>query len=106
MLVGPPGSGLALLKPVALALRLDDVGAVGEPVERRAGEAFGAEDPCPGSEAQIPRDDQARALVTAVGYKPKAVSEIRTLALTASLQMYRPAGGAQYASVQVKRQFR
>ena len=34
-----------------------------EPVERRPGEALGAEDLCPGLEGQIAGHDQARALV-------------------------------------------
>ena len=61
--LGAPGSSLGVLEPVALALGLDDVAAVSEPVEGRPGEALGAEDFCPGLEGQIARDDQARALI-------------------------------------------
>jgi hypothetical protein len=61
--LGSSRSGPGILEPVALALGLDDVAAVVEPVKRRPGEALGAEDLCPGLEGEIARDDQARALV-------------------------------------------
>jgi hypothetical protein len=51
------------VEPVAVASGFDDVAAVGEPVEGRAGESFGAEDFGPGLERQVGRDDHRGAFI-------------------------------------------
>ena len=53
----------ALVEPVALAVHLEDVDMVGEPVEQRAGEAFGAEHLGPFVERQVGGDHDRAALV-------------------------------------------
>ena len=52
-----------VLEPVAFALGLQDVAAMGEAVERRAGQALAPEYLGPILERQIGRDDQAVAFV-------------------------------------------
>jgi hypothetical protein len=61
--VRPPTSPLGVLEPVALALGLQNVAAVREPVQRRACEPFAAENVGPVLEGQVGRDDQAVAFV-------------------------------------------
>ena len=51
------------MEPIALALGLQNVAAVGEPVQRYAGEPFTAENLGPVLEGQVRRDDQAVAFV-------------------------------------------
>ena len=51
------------MEAVAFALGLEDVAAVGEPVERGAGQAFAAEDLGPVLERQVRRHDQAVPLI-------------------------------------------
>jgi hypothetical protein len=50
---GLPPPALGLLEPVAVAVQFQDMDVVGETVEQRAGEAFGAEDGGPLLERQI-----------------------------------------------------
>jgi hypothetical protein len=57
--------GLGVTQAVALSLGLDDLAAVREPVEGRAGEALRSEHLGPGREGQVGGDDQAAALVGA-----------------------------------------
>ena len=68
--MGPPpfGSGNlrrlpAALEPVALAVHLQDMDVVGEPVQQRAGEAFRTEHPGPLIEGQVGGDQDGPALV-------------------------------------------
>ena len=44
---------LAVLEPIAVAVQLQDVDVMGQPIEQRAGESFGAEDLGPFIEGQI-----------------------------------------------------
>ncbi len=53
----------ARLQAVALAVHLEDVDVVGQPVEQRAGEPFGAEDARPLVERQVAGDQDRAALV-------------------------------------------
>ena len=53
-----------LLEPVAVAIHLEDVDVVCEPVEQRAGEPLGAEDRRPVLEGKIGRHDDRAPLVT------------------------------------------
>ena len=53
----------AALEPVALAVHLQDMDAVGEPVQQRAGEAFRTEHPGPLIEGQVGGDQDGPALV-------------------------------------------
>jgi hypothetical protein len=59
-------STLALFEPVAVAVHLEDVDVVGEPVEQGAGQALGGEDPGPLVERQVAGDD-GRASLIALG---------------------------------------
>ena len=54
---------LALLEAVAVAVHLEDVDVVGEPVEQSAGQALGGEHAGPLIEGQIAGDDGGAALV-------------------------------------------
>ena len=54
---------LARLEPIALAVHLEDVDVVREPVEERAGEPFGAEDARPLIERQVAGDQDRAPLV-------------------------------------------
>ena len=56
------------LSTVALAVHLQDVDVVGEPVEQRAGEAFRAEDLRPLVEGEIGGDHDRAPLVTLAEY--------------------------------------
>jgi hypothetical protein len=58
----PPA--LELLEPVTVAVQFQDMDVVGETVEQRAGEAFGAEDGCPFLERQVGGDQHRTTLVT------------------------------------------
>ena len=51
-------------EPVAVAVHLEDVDVVGQPVEQRAGQALGAEHGCPLVERQVAGDDGGAALVS------------------------------------------
>ena len=63
LLSGLLASFLRILKPIALAVGLEDVNAVGQAVEQRAGQPFAAHHLRPLLEGQIGRDDQAVAFV-------------------------------------------
>src|SRR3712207_2340467 len=52
------------LQAIALAVHLENVDVVGEPVEQRAGQPFGAEDARPLVERQVAGDQDRAALVT------------------------------------------
>jgi len=56
-------ASLALLEAVAVAVHLEDVDVVGEPVEQSAGQALGGEHAGPLVEGQIAGDDGGTALV-------------------------------------------
>ena len=56
-------STLALFEPVAVAVHLEDVDVVGEPVEQGTGKALGGEDAGPLVERQVRCDDGGAALV-------------------------------------------
>ena len=56
-------STLALFEPVAVAVHLEDVDVVGEPVEQRAGQPLGGEHAGPLVERQVAGDDGGAALV-------------------------------------------
>lgn len=56
-------SAFGILEPVAFALGLEDVAAMGQPVEGGAGQAFAAQDFGPVLERQIRRHDKTAALV-------------------------------------------
>lgn len=56
-----PPRPCGIVEPVALAHRLQNMAAVGEPVERRPGEPFASENPGPVLEGKVLRDDQAVA---------------------------------------------
>ena len=61
-----PGAALTLLalfQPVAIAVHLQDVDMVGEPVEQCAGEPFGGEHAGPFIERQVAGDDGRTALI-------------------------------------------
>ena len=53
--VGGAAFAAALLEPEAVAVHLQDVDVVGEPVEQGSGEPFGAEDFGPLVEGQVAR---------------------------------------------------
>jgi hypothetical protein len=55
----------ALFETIAVAIHLEDVHVMGEPVEQGAGEPFGAEDLGPFLEGQV-RGDQGRAALVAL----------------------------------------
>src|SRR5271155_1137899 len=55
---------LALFEPVAVAVHFEDVDVMGQAVEQRAGEPFGAEHAGPLVERQIAGDEGGAALVT------------------------------------------
>ena len=58
------GAGLlAVFEAVAVAVELEDVDVMGQPVEPRAGEAFGAEDLGPFVEGEIRGHERGRLLV-------------------------------------------
>jgi hypothetical protein len=61
--VRPSSSPLGVLQTVALALRLQNVAAVREPVQRRSREPFAAQDFGPVLEGQVRCHDQAVAFV-------------------------------------------
>ena len=61
--VGGGFSRAALGEPVAVAIHLEDGDMVGQPVEQRAGEAFGAEGLGPFVEGQVAGDQGSAALV-------------------------------------------
>jgi hypothetical protein len=54
---------LVRLELIALAVHLEDVNVMREPVEERAGEPFGAEDARPLIERQVARDQDRAPLV-------------------------------------------
>ena len=56
-------TSLALLEPVAVAVHLEDMVMVGQPVEESAGQALGGEHAGPLVEGQISGDDGGTALV-------------------------------------------
>jgi len=58
--VGGAALAAALLEPEAVAVHLQDVNVVAEPIERGSCEAFGSEDFGPFLEGQV-RGDEARA---------------------------------------------
>ena len=62
---GPGRGGIlpAALEAVALAVHLDDVDVVGEPVQQRAGEPFGSKHVGPLVEGQIGGDEDGAAFV-------------------------------------------
>jgi hypothetical protein len=62
---------LALAEPVALAVSLEDMDPVREPVEQRAGQSLAAHDLGPALERQVGGHDQAGALVGATHYLEK-----------------------------------
>ena len=64
MSVRPSSSPLGVLQTVALALRLQNVAAVREPVQRCSREPFAAEDFGPVLEGQVRRHDEAVAFVS------------------------------------------
>ena len=55
-------SGTALAKLVAVAVHLENVDVVGQPVEQRAGEALGAERFGPFLELQVARDQRGTSV--------------------------------------------
>jgi len=55
--------GAALGQAVGLAVHLEDMDVMGEPVQERAGQAFLAEGPGPFVERQVRGDDGGPALV-------------------------------------------
>ena len=55
---------LAVFKPEAVAVHLEDVNVVGEAIEQRASEALGGEHAGPLVEGEIAGDDNRAALVT------------------------------------------
>ena len=57
---------LAVFEAVAVAVELEDVDVMGQPVEQRAGEAFGPEDLGPFVEGEI-RGHERRRLLVALG---------------------------------------
>ena len=54
---------LAVLEPEAVAVHLEDVDVVSEPIEQRAGQSFGAEHAGPLVERQVAGDYDRTALV-------------------------------------------
>lgn len=54
---------LALLKPIAVAVHLEDMDMMGQPVEQRAGEPLGGKHAGPLVERQIAGDEGGAALV-------------------------------------------
>jgi hypothetical protein len=56
-------STLALFEPVAIAVHLQNVDVISEPVEERSGEPLGGEHGGPFVEGQIAGDDGGAALV-------------------------------------------
>ena len=56
-------TSLALFEPVAVAVHLEDMDMVGQPVEESAGQALGGEHAGPLVEGQIAGDDGGAALV-------------------------------------------
>ena len=53
----------AALEPVAVAVHLQNVDVVGEPVQQRSGEALRTEDPRPLVEGQVGADQDGPALI-------------------------------------------
>ena len=70
-------SGAALAEPVAVAVHLEDVDVVGQPVEQRAGEALGAEGLGPFVEGQVAGDQGGAALV-ALGDQSRTAARRRS----------------------------
>ena len=68
LVVRPRGGEFAaargLRQPITLAVHRQDVDMVGQPVEKRAGQALGAEHRCPFLEWKIRRDDGRATFVT------------------------------------------
>ncbi len=62
------GAALCVFEPVAFSVGFDDVDAVGNAVEQRAGEAFVSEDLGPLLEGQVGGEDEALAFVGAAYY--------------------------------------
>ena len=62
--LGPPLALLALFEAIAVAVHFEDVDVVGQPIEQRAGQPFGAEYAGPLVERQIAGDDGGAALVS------------------------------------------
>ena len=56
-------SGAALAETVAVAIHLEDADVMGQPVEERPGQAFGAEGLGPFLEGQVAGDQRGAALV-------------------------------------------
>ncbi len=56
-------SRLALCQAIALAVHLEDVDVVGQPIEERAGQALGAEGFRPFIKWQVARDQRGPALI-------------------------------------------
>jgi len=59
-----PPPGLRLFEPVALAVQLQNVDVMRQPIEQRAGQPLAAEDAGPFLEWQVRRDDGRAAFVT------------------------------------------
>ena len=59
-----PPPGLRLFQPVALAVELQDMDMMRQPIEKRAGQTLAAEDAGPFLERQVRSDDGRAAFMT------------------------------------------
>ena len=57
------GTAFALLEPEAVAVHLEDVNVMGEPIEQCAGQALGGEHARPFVEGQVAGNDDRAAIV-------------------------------------------